>query len=328
MLQKSFTDEERAYLDGLSAKIPIGLKFDSYPICFYNEKEKEFQGIAVDILTGISKLTGIEFEIANSKNTPWAKILEEFKAGRMLVVADLMITEERREHFIWTATPFFSSRHVFISKADYPYLEPYQIAHVTVGTVKGSIFEDMYGLWFQSNDNLKLYPTLDVLLNALENGDVDLVLVSESHLLFQTNYREKSGFKINYAFPTSVYSYFGFNRGEEILRSIFDKAMAHVPVDRISKDWTSRMYDYSRKLAEERSIFMTVSTSALTLMLGLLTFLYLKDRKKRETIAEQASILSAIYNSVPAMLFTKDLNNRYTSCNSKFLEEAKLSEEE
>ncbi|MDR3013363.1 MAG: transporter substrate-binding domain-containing protein [Chitinispirillales bacterium] len=310
MLQKSFTGAERAYIENLTEKISVGLKFDSYPISFYNVKEREFQGIAVDILAEISNLAGIEFEVANAKNTPWTEIFERLKAGKTSVAADLMVTVERKEFFIWTDTPFFSSRYAFISKSDYPYLEPYQIAHVAVGTVSGSAFEDKYNLWFQGSDNLRLFTTLDVAFDALENGEIDLVLASESHLLYQTNYREKSGYRVNFAFHSSIYSYFGFNKNEEILRSIFDKAMIYIPMGRISKDWTSRMYDYSRRLAEERSVFMTISTIVLMLGIVLLMLLYLKDRAKRKTIAGQAAALStmsarieAIIHNLPGMVF-------------------------
>jgi PAS domain-containing protein len=57
---------------------------------------------------------------------------------------------------------------------------------------------------------------------------------------------------------------------------------------------------------------------ALALLLFVLTTVHIRDSKKRKTIAEQAAVLAAIYNSVPAMMFTKDINGLYTSCNDKF----------
>ncbi|MDR2578440.1 MAG: transporter substrate-binding domain-containing protein [Chitinispirillales bacterium] len=327
MLHKSFTAEERALLDSLAAnniKILTGLKFDAYPICFYNEKEREFQGIAVDVLAEISKLTGIEFEVVNyGKNMLWTEIVQKLRDGRVEIIPDLLVTEERKKYFTWSTIPFFTSRYAFISKADYLYLEPYQITHIVVGTVTGTSYEEMYGQWFPGNDNLRLFNSFDIAFDALERGEIDMVLASESFLLFQMNYREKSGYRVNYSFPVSVHSYFGFNKDDTLFPTIFDKAMAYIVTERISKDWTGRMYDYSRKLAEERSVFMTISTAALLVVIALLAFLYIRDRKKRETIAGQATVLSAIYNSIPAMVFTKDLNDRYTSCNNKFLEETK-----
>ena len=43
-------------------------------------------GIAPDILTKISELTGIEFEVATDKNTTWAEILERLRTGDVALI--------------------------------------------------------------------------------------------------------------------------------------------------------------------------------------------------------------------------------------------------
>ncbi|MCL2054205.1 MAG: PAS domain-containing protein [Oscillospiraceae bacterium] len=57
----------------------------------------------------------------------------------------------------------------------------------------------------------------------------------------------------------------------------------------------------------------------LVVIIMLVIFRVINAREKN-VIAKQAAMLDAIYNSIPAVLFTKDLNDVYTSCNSKFLE--------
>ncbi|MDR0325559.1 MAG: transporter substrate-binding domain-containing protein, partial [Oscillospiraceae bacterium] len=54
LLFQSLTDEERAYINSLTAKIPIVMGTDTYPVSFYNEREEEFQGISMDALMLIS----------------------------------------------------------------------------------------------------------------------------------------------------------------------------------------------------------------------------------------------------------------------------------
>jgi diguanylate cyclase (GGDEF)-like protein len=291
LLNRSFTVEERAYLDSLSAKVPVALEFDNYPVSFFDKTAGEFQGIAVDVLAEISRLTGVEFEIVNDKNTTWASMLEMLRTGEVALVSELLVTEGRREHFIWPQTPYFSSPYAFISKSDYPYLELYQIAQAITGTVRGTSYEEMYRLWFPDSTNLRLFDTHDEVLDALEKGEINLVLASAYLILYQINYRERFGYKINYAFPFSTSSYFGFNKDETILCGIVCKAMSFIDTYRISRDWTSRVYDYSRKLAEERAFYMSVFVAILSLILVFLTILLRKNIQKRNTIIKQSSLL-------------------------------------
>jgi ABC-type amino acid transport substrate-binding protein len=99
-IKKLLSDEERAYLESLDAKtevlkVPIVLGTDTYPVSFYNENEDEFQGIAIDVLMEISKVTGIEFEIINNKDASWREIVEMLKTGEAALISDLIKTEER-----------------------------------------------------------------------------------------------------------------------------------------------------------------------------------------------------------------------------------------
>jgi ABC-type amino acid transport substrate-binding protein len=107
VLFHSFTDEEKAYLDSLTVKVPIVMGTDTYPVSFYNEREEEFQGISMDTLIHISKMTGIEFEAVNEKDASWGDLLEMLRTGEAVLISDLIITEERKEFYIWPETPFF-----------------------------------------------------------------------------------------------------------------------------------------------------------------------------------------------------------------------------
>ena len=72
-------------------------------------------------------------------------------------------------------------------------------------------------------------------------------------------------------------------------------------------------------------MYITITAIILFLILVLLVILLLQNRQKRKTIEEQAATLSVIYNTMPAMIYCKDLNGLYTVCNSKFEEFFRLS---
>ncbi|MCL2480589.1 MAG: transporter substrate-binding domain-containing protein [Spirochaetaceae bacterium] len=321
-LNKSFNEKEKEYLENLAAKgakVPIALEFDNYPICFYNEREKEFQGIAVDILEEVSLLTGIKFDVVTGKNTPWSEIFEKLKKGDIFLVSDLRYSEERRDNFLWTDHPYAVTNYILMSKSNYPTLEIYQTVRATVGIARATVYDELFNNWFPSNTNVRYYDTHDEAMSALERDEIDLLMESEYGLLAQINLREKPGYKVNIQFKSPVSeSFFGFNKNEEILRSIISKTQNHIGTDRIVRDWTTRSFDYSRKFDRERFIYMTVSSSVLMCFLVILIILFIKNNRTKVLYKTQATTLSTIYESIPDFIFNKNMNGVYVSCNDSF----------
>ncbi|MCL2270186.1 MAG: transporter substrate-binding domain-containing protein [Treponema sp.] len=324
MLNTYLTGEERAYLEGLMAsnsKIRIALEHDNYPTCFYNEKEQKFQGIVPDIIDEISRLTGVGFDVVVDQNTSWGTILEKLRSGEASMVSELIYSEDRKDDFLWTSSPYVTSHYVLISKHDYPNLEMYQVARVRVGIVKETVHHELYETWFPGNTQTKYYDTQTEALDALEKDEIDLLMESEFGLLVMTNLREKPGYKININFNSPIAeSFFGFNKNEKILRSVISKAQNNIDTGLIANNWTVRIFDYSRILARQRFMNMIVFISILFLMVIFLVILFIKTHRMRDNYRKQAATLSAIYKSLPDVVFCKDLNGKYTSCNKKFEE--------
>ncbi|MCL1939812.1 MAG: diguanylate cyclase [Desulfovibrionaceae bacterium] len=300
-LHRSFNSEERAFLHELklqSAPIFVAFEHDNYPVSFYNEKEGEFQGIAVDVLAEISRLIGVHFAPVTTKDATWAEIYEKVKAGEIPMVAQLLPSEARTGQFLFSTVPYSRSYYAIMSKSDYPNLATHQVARTTVGMMRKSGHQDTYRELFPENDNIKEYDTLEESLDALERGEVDLVMGSEHLLLFETNYREKPGLKINIKLRAPMDSHFGFSKDQEILRSIIDKAQQYVQTDMIETSWTGRTFDYSKKLAEDRAASLTIFVGVLCVILLGVIFLFARtivlDRKLKEVANKDA--LTNIFN--------------------------------
>jgi len=315
VLYNSFSDEEKTYIDNLSAKIPIVLGTDTYPVSFYNSNENEFQGISIDVLMEITRLTGIEFEPINGKNASWGEILELLRTGEAALISDLIITEERKEFFIWPQTPFFSTPYAFFSKTEHPNLGLYQIGQASVGVVSWCATRQLYDQWFPNNSNVKLYDSQDDALDALERNEIDLFFNLGYILYYQQNYREKPGFKANYTFPVFNDTFFGLNKNEIILCSIIDKTIIYINTEKISNEWTNRSFDYSRMLAEEqsrhanqRTLIVAVSAISLfMLMLMLIIQLIINNNTKKTA--------SVILETNPQMNALFDSNFNIIDCN-------------
>lgn len=289
-LTKSFTDAEKAYIAKSTERkiqIPVAYENDNYPISFYNEEDKELQGIAVDVLNEVTRLTGLEFVSMTTMDTPWAEIMEMLKSGEISMVTELVYSEARAKDFIWASTPTISSHYAILSKLSYPDLSPQQVVRETVGVMRSSIYEDTYSAWFYDHDNLVAYDTQYQALDALEKGEVDLLMATELLLLTQTNYREKPGYKVNIGFSTQIDSQFGFNKNETLLRSIIDKAMLFINIDSVQRGWTSRTFDYSTKLANIRFAYLLVFSIVLLAILIVTIFLFQKNKRLGKELALQ-----------------------------------------
>ncbi|MCL2107714.1 MAG: ATP-binding protein [Oscillospiraceae bacterium] len=101
-------------------------------------------------------------------------------------------------------------------------------------------------------------------------------------------------------------------------------AVAAVIVILVALTATVVMTDHEH---HDRPLFIGVLI-ALFVIIAILVVSYTMILKTRKAMAEQTARLHAIYNSIPALVFTKDLNNLYTSCNSTFEREFGVTKED
>lgn len=287
------------YLDRLKTsgnKVKIALENDNYPICFYNTKEKKYQGIAVDIIDEIFALLEIEYEVVNTLTASWNDILNMLRSGEIEMVEELLWTQQREDQglFRWSDVPYASTNYTLISRADFEMLTNYQVMRQRVAFVSGSAYEDIYNKWFNF-DETKDVPcnTQYEALEKLENGEVDLVMGSDYVLLTQTNYLEKPGFKINIRFNERVESHFGFDidKGKD-LSCIISEAQKYVKTSLIENAWMAKTFDYSKKLANQRSIFFLLTAMVVVIAAIMIVFFMYKSsrRKTAEQTAQAASL--------------------------------------
>jgi PAS domain S-box-containing protein len=320
-LGRTFTSVEAAYIAALATngtKVPVALEHDNYPICFYNKNDKEFQGIAPDILAEITLLTDIEFHIATNENTSWFAILNMLETNEVSLVSQLLYTPERSDKYFWSQ--LYSTAHfALISKIDYPHLEMSQVVRARVGVSKGTAYIEKYNSWFPNNSNLIYYDSIIEAMMALESDKVDLVTASENALLTMTNFYEKPGYMVNIRFNAMEESHFGFNLNGEVLSSIFRKAQNYIPVEQINGYWISRMFDYERKLTEAQRPWLIGATVLSLTVLSLILVMSIRNRNEgkrlEKFVKEKTSTLTAILDSTPDLIFCKDLESRFTECN-------------
>jgi diguanylate cyclase (GGDEF)-like protein len=272
-LERSFNEEEREYMRQ-NPVVHFAAEFDNYPKSFYNKHENQWHGIVFDVLKEVEKVTGLSFEVVNASDTQWPALLQMLEAGTASMISELIYTKERENSFLWSEAAFMQNKYALISKLEYPDINANEILQAKIGLNEGTVYADMFKLWFPNHSNVVEFKnTIDALL-ALENGDIDLFMTSHNTLLTMTNYMELPGYKINFLFDRSFESYLGFNKNEHILRSIVEKVLQQIDVKGISERWEYKSYDYRTKLAESQLPWLIGASILFFFIIILMIILY------------------------------------------------------
>jgi signal transduction histidine kinase/DNA-binding response OmpR family regulator/ABC-type amino acid transport substrate-binding protein len=315
-LFKNLSAEEKLYIQNHPV-ISLASEYDNYPISFFNKHEGEWQGISHDVLSEVEMLTGLTFNITNARNAEWSELLHLLETGEVSMISELLRTEDRVGSFLWPETMIMTDYYALVSKATYQNINISDILRVKVGLMKDSAYAESFRSWFPDHDNIVEYETSTIAFDALERGEVDMVMANVSQLLMLTNYYERTGYKANFVFDFAYESTFGFNKNETILCSIVNKALRLIDTEGISGNWMRKTYDYSAKLARLHRIWLTVVVILFFCVLVLLFFFFQKSRhtgrdleklvqKRTAEIYKQHELVSLINDIAILLLESND----------------------
>jgi PAS domain S-box-containing protein len=305
--------------------VPIVANYDNYPLCFYNTREGEWQGIFFDLMDEVSELTGLTFNIINKNNDDWPVIYEMARTGEASLIADLVWSQERAEHFIWPETGIQPDYFALLSKSDYRDIMINEVGDAKVGVAQDTIHASTFKQWFPNHPKTVEYENMDGALLALQQGEVDMVMSTQRRLMFLTHFMELSGYKTNIVFDLPIQTISGVNNNEEDLCSIIDKAFKIIDTKGISERWMRRTFDYRMKLTEARLPWLIGATAMTLIALALIIITFLRNfnaRKLKEAEAktretdERAKIM---FDTAPfaICMFDKDFN--MIDCNQELV---------
>jgi len=276
-LHNQLTDEEREYIQN-NPVIPFAAIYSNYPICFYNTRENEWQGIFFDLINEITEMTGLSFDQKNNQHTEWSRIQDMLRSREVYFVADLIWTKAREEFFIWAETSIQDDYYALISRSDHRNIKTNEILHTKVGLTQDTAYTAMFKLWFPDHENTVEYAGIEETFIALLNGEVDMVMTTERRLMFLTHYQEQTGYKLNYVFDQVIHTRFGFNPNEAVLRDIIDKALSSIDTKGIANQWMRNTFDYRAKVAEAQRPLLIGLSVMLVCVLSLVAVLFIRSR--------------------------------------------------
>ena len=326
----TLTEEERLYIQN-NPVVPIVGEFNNYPVCFYDTHTKKWEGIFFEALNEISKLSNLNFKLINDENAKSHELINMLENGQALIASELFQINEYEGRFLWSAIPVLKDNFAFITKSDFRNIGTDEVFFLKTGVRKDSVYSEVFSKMFPGHRNLSEYDNMEDLWSAFKRGDFEVIFASRRRLLIYTNYYDDISFKLNFVYDQTYDTSFGFNRDAKILKSIVDKALRIIDINNITNQWMYKAYDYQHKLDEARRPFLIGALILFFIVIVLISAFLQRSRdagkkleelvkKRTGELAFQTSKLQAILDSIPDMIFTKDLDLNYTQCN-KIVEE-------
>ncbi|MDR1487582.1 MAG: transporter substrate-binding domain-containing protein, partial [Deltaproteobacteria bacterium] len=314
--------EELEFLQAkIAANEPIiyASEYDNYPLSFYNEMEKEFQGVAIDVLDEITRITGLTFKRWNDRPVEWSKVLEALENGECSMVTELIKFDDIKDRFIWANSRYSTDKYALISKTETPDRQINEVLYSKVGLVEGTGWTNAFFKWFRNHKNTVVYPSARDAFKALEEGEIDLFMGTRNLNLSMTNFMEQPGFKINVNFNYTYDSLFGFNENETMLCSIIDKVIPLTDAENITERWLQRNFDYRGKIARSRVPVLFGFILMLFLLLSL-SFLLMK-----KYIGDKARLARIVNERTAELLVQTQEATKASKAKGEFL--ARMSHE-
>jgi len=284
------TDEERSFIRERQI-IPVAIENDNYPLSFYNTRDEDWQGIAVDVLREIEGLTGLIFYRANGNKENFATLVRMLTAGEVALITDLMYSEQRDGNYLWTDVSLMTAHPALISKSGHRDVTLNDILHMNIGLIEGYAHTEFFHKWFPEHTGTFEFGSLSDAFNALDRDEIETVMVGDNSLLMLTHFMERPGYRVIYLFDAPYPSTFGLNKDEVLLHSIMNKALRLINTEMISEQWTRKTYDYQLRVLEAERPWIISASIMLLFIIIAIVFVYIRGIKlaRQRTEAEVAN---------------------------------------
>ena len=267
-------------------KISIGVEVNSPPLSFVNTAGIS-DGFAAGLLREMEQTGVVSFTIAPG---PWSFILQEFEAGRIDALANVTISDERRE------TMDFSITHASVHSITYTRPDRPRIRHTadfagrTMGTLSGTFVHNIAVIHEGWGARIVQYYSWSELLRAVKKGDCDFALLMRP-LKFEQP--DEMGLRREFVDDLIHYFHIAVHRGDRETLERINEALAIVrhsgAFDRLYAKWIGPIEPHPISLLDLRPYYPPAAGILLILALVFAWQRHINRRLWRQTHALHAS---------------------------------------
>jgi PAS domain S-box-containing protein len=291
------------------------------PIEKINEKTGKYEGIAAEIISHISQVSGLEFELVPTKNFSESATL--LKEGKVDMIASVSKTTERENAFTLSEPLFSLSNIVLMRSNDKELQELSELNGKKVGVGEGTSLHQML---IKKYPNIIAVPvkTIPLGLEKLSQGEIDAYLNSLEVASHQINALGIFNLKVVLKLDEKriLHSAFQKSLPNEVV-SIFNKALKTISdeeLEQIRNKWIGAQakVDYT--------LIWQLVLGAFIVGLILFYFNYQLKRSVTEKTAELSALLSSFNTYVISS--KTDLKGIITHASDAFCKISGYSKEE
>jgi len=143
----------------------------------FQDEQKNFSGFDIDIMNEICKRIGSKCTFKAFKFHELFGALNNNEID--LAIASIIITPERRKHFLFSL-PYKFNNQQFVTLANSKLQRTSELSGMSIGIYKDSPEQASVYKKYNGNINIKLYEDVTHLLDALNNNQVDAVVLEDS----------------------------------------------------------------------------------------------------------------------------------------------------
>lgn len=227
---------------GNTEKIIIGIDDEFAPLGFHNSKN-ELVGFDIDLAKEAAKRMGVDIEF---KSIEWNNKRAEILSGNIdMIWNGLDITDERKEYMIFSE-PYMDDRQILLVKkgTNQGIRSEGDLEGKRVGIQAGST-SDCY---LKKDTNLKksfkdykIYSKFTELVNALKNGEIDVLVCDELIARYEMNNNPDQLELVDVSIGSITEMAIGFRKDNAELRDrvqkVFDDMIKDGTAREISEKW-------------------------------------------------------------------------------------------
>lgn len=164
---------------------------NSDPPFEFQDESNNLSGFDIDIMHELCKRTGNECAFKTFK---FHQLFEALEQGEIdLAIAAIVITPERRKQLLFSL-PYKGNHQQFFTLSSSDLKDPAQLRDKTIGIYKGAPEEEFVSTLFNKHINIKLYESVNDLLDALKSKQVDAIVLEYHRARYWLS--STSGFKL------------------------------------------------------------------------------------------------------------------------------------
>ena len=229
-----------------TGELRFGVPSRYIPFVFEDE-DGNMTGIDVALMEEIGKRMGVRVHVIN---LAYDGMIDALNLGQVDVIGGAFsITEEREDQIDFT-TPYYNTNAKFVGQAGVSapdQISPDDFRYLKIGVQKGTGFDqwvksNLVSAGFVSPANVFTYDSVEDAMNALNNGDVELVLLDGG--VYDLTYADSGNFDVFYeGFAVENYA-FGL-RKDSALTEVIDGHLRDMLQDKTAQAIADRFFGMS-----------------------------------------------------------------------------------